>query len=62
MLVADALARLAADYREVLILASHLEGLTFPEVARRMGRTLTAVNKLWVRALSQLRDVLGVPS
>jgi RNA polymerase sigma-70 factor (ECF subfamily) len=59
VLVADALARLPPDYREVLILR-HLEGLTFPEVACRMERTLTAVNKLWVRALGRLRDVLGV--
>jgi RNA polymerase sigma-70 factor, ECF subfamily len=60
VLIADALARLPADYRDVLILR-HLEGLSFPEVARRMDRTLTAVNKLWVRALGRLRHVLGVP-
>jgi RNA polymerase sigma-70 factor (ECF subfamily) len=58
VLVADALAQLPPDYREVLILR-HLEGLTFPEVAGRMGRTLTAVNKLWVRALGRLRQRLG---
>jgi RNA polymerase sigma-70 factor (ECF subfamily) len=58
VLVADALAQLPPDYREVLVLR-HLEGLTFPEVAGRMGRTLTAVNKLWVRALGRLRQLLG---
>jgi RNA polymerase sigma-70 factor (ECF subfamily) len=36
VLLADALERLSNDYREVMIL-HHLEGLTFPEVARRMG-------------------------
>src|SRR5205807_3778123 len=33
VLLADALAQLSDDYREVLVLR-HLEGLTFPEVAR----------------------------
>src|SRR5207253_544528 len=36
VLLADALDRLPADYREVIILR-HLEGLKFPEVARRMS-------------------------
>jgi RNA polymerase sigma-70 factor (ECF subfamily) len=58
VLLADALDRLPADYREVIILR-HLEGLTFPEVARRMGRSLDSVEKLWVRALPRLRRVLG---
>jgi RNA polymerase sigma-70 factor (ECF subfamily) len=57
--VADALRRLPEDYRQVLVLR-HLEGLSFPEVARRMGRTPTSVDKLWVRALTRLRRVLGV--
>jgi RNA polymerase sigma-70 factor (ECF subfamily) len=59
VLVADALKELPQDYREVLILR-HLEGLSFPEVAKRMGRTLSSVDKLWVRALARLRRVLGV--
>src|SRR5207247_10642638 len=49
LLLADALDRLPEDYREVIILR-HLEGLTFPEVARRLGRSLDSVEKLWVRA------------
>ncbi len=61
VLVADALSHLPEDYREVLILR-HLEGLSFPEVAKRMGRTLSSVDKLWVRALARLRRVLGVVS
>jgi RNA polymerase sigma factor, sigma-70 family len=61
VLVADALSQLPKDYREVLILR-HLEGLSFPEVAKRMGRTLSSVDKLWVRALARLRRVLGVVS
>jgi RNA polymerase sigma-70 factor (ECF subfamily) len=60
VLLADCLDRLSADYREVLILR-HLEGLGFPEVADRMGRTLDSVKKLWARALAQLRGTLGGP-
>ena len=59
VLLADALACLPADYREVIILR-HLEGLSFPEVARRMSRSLDSVEKLWVRALPRLRRALGV--
>jgi RNA polymerase sigma-70 factor (ECF subfamily) len=55
--LADALAGLPDSYREVLVLR-HLEGLTFPEVARRMGRTLDSVAKLWPRALARLREAL----
>jgi RNA polymerase sigma-70 factor (ECF subfamily) len=55
--LADQLARLPADYRDVLILRN-LEGLPFAEVARRMGRTAGAVRILWVRAVDQLRRLL----
>jgi RNA polymerase sigma-70 factor (ECF subfamily) len=42
VLLANALERLPADYREVLTLR-HLEELSFPEVARRIGRSLDSV-------------------
>jgi RNA polymerase sigma-70 factor, ECF subfamily len=58
VLLADTLEQLPAHYREVLTLR-HLEELSFPEVARRMGRTLSSVKNLWVRALAQVRDLLG---
>ncbi len=57
-LLAEALQRLPEDYREVLILR-HLEEQSFPEVARRMGRSVEAVKKLWGRAVPRLREVLG---
>jgi RNA polymerase sigma-70 factor (ECF subfamily) len=60
VLLADALARLPADYREVLVLR-HLEGLPFPEVARRLDRSVDATKKLWTRALDRLRRVLEAP-
>jgi RNA polymerase sigma-70 factor (ECF subfamily) len=58
VLLAEALRRLPADYGEVLILR-HLEGLSFPNLARRMDRSLDSVKNLWTRALARLRDVLG---
>jgi RNA polymerase sigma-70 factor (ECF subfamily) len=58
LLLSDALGRLPDDYREVLVLR-HLEGLTFPEVAARMKRTLDSVEKLWLRGLARLRQLLG---
>jgi RNA polymerase sigma-70 factor (ECF subfamily) len=57
VLLAEGLARLPADYREVIVLR-HLEELTFPAVAERMQRSVDSVQKLWVRALAQLRLVM----
>jgi RNA polymerase sigma-70 factor (ECF subfamily) len=57
VVLSDALARLSEDYREVIVL-HHLEGLGWDEVARRMGRSAGAVQKLWTRALKQLRPLI----
>ena len=56
--LARALEQLPEDYREVLVL-HHLEECAFPEVARRMGRSVEAVKKLWARALARLRRSVG---
>jgi RNA polymerase sigma-70 factor (ECF subfamily) len=56
--LAEALATLPAAYREVIVLR-HLEGLSFPDVARRLGRTEDSVKNMWVRALHRLRGMLG---
>jgi RNA polymerase sigma-70 factor, ECF subfamily len=61
VLLADALRELTDDYREVIVLR-HLEGLTFPEVSKRMGRTEDSVKKLWARGLARLRRSLRIPS
>ena len=53
-----AIMRLPDDYREAIILR-HIEGLTFPQVAERMGRSLDSVEKLWARAVGRLRRALG---
>jgi RNA polymerase sigma-70 factor (ECF subfamily) len=57
VLLAEALGRLPEEWRELLILR-HLEGLTFPEVAQRLGRTIDSVKKQWPRALAGLRRLL----
>jgi RNA polymerase sigma-70 factor (ECF subfamily) len=56
--LADTLAQLPADYREVILLR-HIEGLPFAEVANRMQRSAGAVRMLWLRALKLLREQLG---
>lgn len=57
VLLADAIAQLPPDYREVVVLR-HLEELPFAEVAARMERTVDSVQKLWVRALVNLRRIM----
>lgn len=60
-LVAEALARLPDDYQTAIVLR-HLEGLSFAEVAERMGRTVDSVEKLWLRGLTRLRREFGESS
>jgi RNA polymerase sigma-70 factor (ECF subfamily) len=55
--LADTLARLPDDYRDVIMLR-HIEGLPFEEVAARMDRSAGAVRMLWLRALKKMREVL----
>ena len=54
VLLADALAALPEDYREVVVLR-HIEGRKMHEVAQIMDRSVDSVNKLWTRAMIQLR-------
>jgi RNA polymerase sigma-70 factor, ECF subfamily len=56
--LADAIAQLPSDYREVIVLR-HIEGLPFEEVGQRMQRTAGAVRMLWLRALKLLREQWG---
>jgi len=58
VLLAEALARLPEDYREIVMLR-HLEDLPFAEVAARMNRSVDSVQKLWVRALARLRSLMA---
>jgi RNA polymerase sigma-70 factor, ECF subfamily len=61
VLLAEALARLPEQYRETIILR-HLEEQSFPEIAEKMGRSVDAVQKLWLRGLAKLRREFGAPS
>lgn len=61
VLVAEAMARLPADYQSVIFLR-HVEGLTFPQIAARMGRSEDSVAKLWLRGLTRLRREFGEPA
>jgi RNA polymerase sigma-70 factor, ECF subfamily len=56
VVLADRLAQLPADYREVLMLRN-LQGLPFDEVAQQMERSVGAVRMLWLRAIERLRVI-----
>ncbi len=56
--VAAAMAELAPDYREVIVLRN-LQRLSFNEVAERMGRSRPAVQMLWMRAIRKLQEAFG---
>lgn len=55
--LADQLAALSPDQREVIVLR-HLRGMPFAEIGAQMGRTPGAARMLWLRAVTQLRDRL----
>jgi RNA polymerase sigma-70 factor (ECF subfamily) len=57
VILADALAQLPADYREVIVMR-HLEEAKFADIADKMGRSSGAVRMLWVRGLERLRTEL----
>lgn len=57
LILAEALAELNVDYREVLVLRS-LEERDWGETARLMKRTVGATRMLWTRALKALRPLL----
>jgi RNA polymerase sigma-70 factor (ECF subfamily) len=57
VLLANALEELPEHYREVIVLR-HLQGLSFPEIAKQMDRSVDSVEKLWARALIRLRRLL----
>ncbi len=56
VLLADRMAQLPDDYRDVLVLRN-LQGLPFEEVAERIGRSVGATRMLWLRAIERLRAV-----
>jgi RNA polymerase sigma-70 factor (ECF subfamily) len=57
VMFANTLAKLPADYREVIVLR-HFEELSVGEVAVRMNRSVDSIQKLWVRGLAKLRQLV----
>jgi len=56
VLLANQLARLKPDYRDVIVLRN-LQGLPFEEVALRMNRKPSAVRMLWLRAIDNFKQI-----
>ena len=56
--VEAALARLSEDHRRVIHLR-YREHLPFKEIAKAIGRSVDAVQKLWERAIKQLQTILA---
>ena len=57
VLLADAMDRLPTNYREVIILHK-FEGLKFREVGIRMGKSESAAQRMWIRAVVELRRLV----
>ncbi len=57
VLLADALEKLPADYREVFVLRN-IEHIRFNEIATRMDRSPGAARVLWTRAMQRLSQLL----
>lgn len=58
--IANALAALTDDHREVITLRN-LQRLPFDVIAERMNRSRPAVQMLWMRALAKLREAMDSP-
>ena len=54
--LADAIAKVGGDKREVLI-PHGLQGMSVPDVAKSMGRTEASTWKLWARGLQELHEI-----
>ena len=57
VILANVLSQLSKDHREVIVLRN-LEGLSFNEIADRLGRSAGATRMLWLRAIEQMRKRL----
>lgn len=55
--LADALVQLPPDYRDVIVMR-HFEDVSFAEIATRMNRSSGATRMLWLRAISQLKQLM----
>ena len=58
VILADTLAALPENYRQVIVLR-HLRGYRFSEVAEEMQQSVDSVKAIWRRAIGRLRSLLG---
>ncbi len=56
--VRSAVARLSDEYQQVIRMRSW-QGMTFPQIAEQLGKTVNATEKLWYRAVQRLRRELA---
>jgi RNA polymerase sigma-70 factor (ECF subfamily) len=56
--LANALAQLTPDHREVIVLRN-LQRLPFDDVAKRMNRSRPAAQMLWMRAIQKLQELMN---
>ncbi len=61
VLLADHLAAMSPAYREVIVLRN-LQGLSFDQVAKKLGRSSGATRMLWLRAIKELRELMEAGS
>jgi RNA polymerase sigma-70 factor (ECF subfamily) len=57
LLLAEAMDKLSADHREVIILRN-IQRLPFDAVAAQLGRSRPATQMLWMRAIEKLKSLL----
>ena len=57
--LSNQLAKLKPEYREVIVFRN-LQGLSFDEIAERMGRKSGAVRMLWLRAINKFKETCEI--
>lgn len=57
LVLSEMLEKLPRDYRDVIVFRQ-IEGCSFAEIAMRMERSEDSVQKLWVRGLTSLRELM----
>ncbi|WP_442512000.1 sigma-70 family RNA polymerase sigma factor [Novipirellula sp. SH528] len=57
--LSNQLAKLKPEYREVIVFRN-LQGLSFDEIAERMGRKSGAARMLWLRAINKFKETCEI--
>ncbi|MCA9170231.1 MAG: sigma-70 family RNA polymerase sigma factor [Planctomycetales bacterium] len=61
VILADALAKLSEEYREIIVMR-HLQGQSFSDIAELGDRTIDSVKGVWRRALAKLKVIIDEES